>query len=356
MKGIQHMTSKSVFCPSCGEKIQLDTSKEFGFCMHCGTKIAINESVQNVKIDSSDNIENLLDMAVNELKSGNGAAAYEYANQALTLNPSNSRAWLIRMESNAAIATFGDLRTEDIKTCGRNAIEYSDNKLVSSVYVYDFYLRRADLLCSVAVENISKIKEVEDENSRMLRLGISDRYKVLSESDSESIKLYQNLMLQGLDLILNVPNEEFNGNQDYEDIVFRCAHNYAKYQAAYSKRIQVYGYQITQHTVDETERILGILKKLLPEEKAELLVVKYINKVLVVMDVDMLRFSAEKKLKEKRIEEYWSKNSEEKENLEKELTRLKDTLDRLPLFGKKEQKEEIKKRISEIKFELAKDR
>ncbi len=73
----------AVKCPQCGADIQLDDSREFGFCNYCGTKIIqdriIHEHKGSVKVDNSERINNLYQIARREKELFDiGAAAKHY--------------------------------------------------------------------------------------------------------------------------------------------------------------------------------------------------------------------------------------------------------------------------------------
>lgn len=80
-------------CPNCGANIELDESREFGFCQYCGTKIVqdkiIVEHRGNIKIDHSDEINNLLYRAQEMMNFRDYKNAEFYYNKVLELDPYN---------------------------------------------------------------------------------------------------------------------------------------------------------------------------------------------------------------------------------------------------------------------------
>lgn len=80
-------------CPQCGADIQLDDSREFGFCSFCGTKVMqekiVVEHKGTVKIDNSDYLENLYNLARRSLECEEYKSAEDYYKKIL-LEDSNS--------------------------------------------------------------------------------------------------------------------------------------------------------------------------------------------------------------------------------------------------------------------------
>lgn len=91
------MSLVALKCPHCGGDIQLDSDKEFGFCMHCGTKIMVQEAVnRNVRIDHSDRLNNLIDIAKKQISSGSAADLLDISNKILELDSKNWCGWFVK--------------------------------------------------------------------------------------------------------------------------------------------------------------------------------------------------------------------------------------------------------------------
>lgn len=80
-------------CPSCGADIQLDDSREFGFCNFCGTKVMqdkiVVEHQGSVKIDQSDEVKNLYELARRAKNDCNSENAQKYYDMLLLKDSSS---------------------------------------------------------------------------------------------------------------------------------------------------------------------------------------------------------------------------------------------------------------------------
>ena len=137
---------KALKCEMCGSN---DVVKQDGLyvCQNCGTKYTVEEArkmmiegmveVQGtVKIDKSNEIDNLLKLAQEAISSINGEEAYAYAKRVLEIEPNNAQAWFLRMKGVDLTAILEDLKVLEVINAGNNAIKYSNNELSKDVYVY----------------------------------------------------------------------------------------------------------------------------------------------------------------------------------------------------------------------------
>lgn len=80
-----------VKCPDCGADIELDDSREFGFCNYCGTKVmqdkVVVEHKGSVKVDHSDELNNLYQLARRAKNDNNSENAQKYYEQILVKDP-----------------------------------------------------------------------------------------------------------------------------------------------------------------------------------------------------------------------------------------------------------------------------
>lgn len=75
----------------------MDSDKEFGFCMHCGTKIMNQETVnRNVKVDYSDKLSNLIDIAKKQIGSAPASDLLDISNKILELDSKNQYGWFVK--------------------------------------------------------------------------------------------------------------------------------------------------------------------------------------------------------------------------------------------------------------------
>ena len=83
-------------CPQCGEDIELDDSREFGFCQYCGTKIM--QERQNihlsgsVSVDRGSEVNNLLTRARTLLSQNRRTDAIRIYERVLEIDPINEEA------------------------------------------------------------------------------------------------------------------------------------------------------------------------------------------------------------------------------------------------------------------------
>ncbi len=83
-------------CPSCGQPIEMDDSREFGFCNYCGTKIMIDKMIVehkgSVRIDISENIKNDIQNARRAKEKENWEDTVKYYSLVEQNDPSNIEA------------------------------------------------------------------------------------------------------------------------------------------------------------------------------------------------------------------------------------------------------------------------
>ena len=90
--------SYSINCKSCGAPCEVELGKKFD-CSFCGNQISINSDIFNDKIvfggNSSDSsrFKNLISLILNSQKSGDFDLSFKYINDALEIDPKNSKLW-----------------------------------------------------------------------------------------------------------------------------------------------------------------------------------------------------------------------------------------------------------------------
>ena len=125
---------KQLTCEMCGSTELLKQDGVF-VCQTCGTKYSVEEAKKmmvegsveifgTVQIDNSDELENVLDLAINADVSGNREEAEFYCNRALEIEPTNSLAWLIKGKSAGWQSTLGNIRFTEAINCFANAVNY----------------------------------------------------------------------------------------------------------------------------------------------------------------------------------------------------------------------------------------
>lgn len=132
------MALVSAKCPNCGGDIQLDDSKETGFCLHCGGKINVQQSINTVKIDKSNDVDKLMKLAENAESSGNNEEAEEYANAILEIDSTNYKAWFIKGKSAGWQSTLGNSRVSEMNSAFTEVLANIQNE---DIEVIDDYRR-----------------------------------------------------------------------------------------------------------------------------------------------------------------------------------------------------------------------
>ncbi len=81
-------------CPNCGASIQLDNERSEGFCSYCGSKIKVEEAQKlmiqgTVKVDTSDELANLYQIARRAKDADNSENAHKYYDMILVKDPNS---------------------------------------------------------------------------------------------------------------------------------------------------------------------------------------------------------------------------------------------------------------------------
>ena len=91
-------------CPSCGEQIPLDDSKEKGFCFYCGSPVVVRKAATRAETApvaprAAARDEALVKRGYMELENGNDKDASKAFDQALNINPENYLSWKGKFEA-----------------------------------------------------------------------------------------------------------------------------------------------------------------------------------------------------------------------------------------------------------------
>ena len=81
-------------CPNCGASIQLDDERKEGFCSYCGSKVEVEEAQKlmiqgTVKVDTSDELANLYQIARRARDTDNSENAHKYYDMILVKDPNS---------------------------------------------------------------------------------------------------------------------------------------------------------------------------------------------------------------------------------------------------------------------------
>lgn len=264
---------KALKCEMCGSN---DVVKQDGLyvCQNCGTKYTVEEArkmmiegtvdVQGtVKIDKSNETDNLLKLAQEAISSINGEEAYAYANRVLEIEPNNAQAWFLRMKGVGLTAILKDLKVLEVIKAGNNAIKYSNNELSKDVYVYFLTKCLNDLkFCMNQLADTDAIKRVYEANSQL------NAFKATENTlASDAIA---DLILQQVDNVVklreSVPNSLVSSDPEISKLVGEVAKQWVYYTNALNTRFNVYGAKLSDDYVAKYRNVLSVIKNGLPED------------------------------------------------------------------------------------------
>ena len=86
-------------CTSCGAGLKLDEKLERAYCQYCGNELIVEQAISKIKIDRSDEFDNLLILARDELKSKNYEEVNIICKKLREINPNNYVVWMIILSS-----------------------------------------------------------------------------------------------------------------------------------------------------------------------------------------------------------------------------------------------------------------
>lgn len=325
---------KRLTCEMCGST---DLVKQDGVfvCQTCGCKYSIEEARKmmiegtvevtgTVKVDNSVSIENYINLAESALKGENGQSALEYTNKALEIDPQNVKAWILQMRTFEKVAQLTNPRTSEVIAAGKNAVQYAKNEERETVerQVYSYYLDYAMTLLRVATNELNDNQRVRDVYKRLSNASIANAWTAADDcmkADSNNVNVYENVANEGVNLVLNIPNDALERCTELWNRVEACAEQYQKETDALNTRFKIYSNGLTDGA--KATRALIKDQMLIKVEKAKKAV--------------KAKQEAERKA---RIEKYWDEHPNEKKKLDdrrqaiqKGLDELRYSLERLPI-------------------------
>ena len=270
---------KALTCEMCGSTNLIKEGGVF-VCQSCGTKYSVEDAKKmmvegtvdvkgTVKLDKSQDVKNLVQLAKDALDSENGEEAYSYANRALETDPFNAEAWLVKMKAANLKATLGDMKVLDVINAGKKAIELSNKEYEKEVY--SFYLTKClnDLLFFMTqLEDTATMKELYEANCQLAPFSAAQKTlecdsvlgMVITQADSV------------VSLRTNVPNSFVSNDDEIAQLVGEVAKQWVYYTNAVNSRFNLYGgMTINDETVSKYRGILNDIKKGLPEEKQDVI-------------------------------------------------------------------------------------
>lgn len=74
-------------CTSCGAHLKLDENLDRAFCQYCGNELIVKQAIEKIKLDRTEEFDNLLFLAHEEFESKNYEAVRNYCKELLIINP-----------------------------------------------------------------------------------------------------------------------------------------------------------------------------------------------------------------------------------------------------------------------------
>ncbi len=253
-------------CTQCGAEIKVDSSKEAGICEHCGTPF-ITEKIINktyvtnnfhgatVNIINGD-ARNFLKLAETYLKSNSGEEAYNYASKALELEPNITDAWIIKMYAISLCGKISDLKTKEIISCGKNAINTTHN----ITEVFSAYLEIASKWLDVACHKIGDMTQLK----LMAANGGTD-LQMFASNDNEFREQIYRYADGALKLKLEVPVEIIEDNANIQKTIIALANQYVEFCRMDIKRCSLYGVHMVNSDISTRKDYLQKMQIGLPD-------------------------------------------------------------------------------------------
>ncbi|WP_313133596.1 hypothetical protein [Anaerocolumna sp.] len=252
---------KQLVCEMCANT---DILKQDGVfvCQSCGIKYSVEEAKKmmtegtvevtgTVKEDNSDDVNNYLDMANTALLGGNGNEAFNYANEALEINPKLYKAWTIKMKSIESVGIIGDPRITEVLSNGKNAIEFSptDKKDEVKKEVYGYYLSQALDLLQVATSEIEDVASIKRIFQSFAAANFWSKSINTLNADSSFVYLMEGLTNNALLLKIAVPVRAIEDNDDFQNLVSSICNQYQNYIDGLEERYEIYGAKLTNEAI-----------------------------------------------------------------------------------------------------------
>jgi hypothetical protein len=214
-----------------------------------------------VKIDKTDETQNLLKLAQSAIDSINGNEAYTYANRALEADPENAQAWLLKMKAVNLTATLNDMKVPDVINAGTQAINFNSDYANE---VYTFYLLKMlnDLtFCMNQLNDSADIKNLYDANVQVNLFTASE--------NTLAADTICNIILTQIDLEVQlremIPDSIVSEDPEITRLVGEVAKQWVYYTQAVNDRFNVYALKVNDETVIKYRSILNRIKQGLPE-------------------------------------------------------------------------------------------
>lgn len=266
-------------CEMCGSN-ELVKQDGLYVCQRCGTKYSVEEArklmiegtvdVQGtVKVDSSADLQNLLNLAKNAIAASNGEESLSYANKALELDSKNAEAWLLKMHAVSLTAILKDLKCSEVLAAGRKAMEF-DSSAEMKEQVELFFLNKCldDLkFCMTQLQNTDTVKRLYEANLQVNFMKATE--ETLAADTILDCTMNQEDSI--LALRYAVIDSDVSENEEYTRMVGEIAKQWVYYQNAINNRFKVMGTNMNDTAMARYTASLKRIKQGLPDEKKDII-------------------------------------------------------------------------------------
>lgn len=302
---------KCIKCEMCGSTDMVKSEGLF-VCQNCGCKYTVEEARKlmsedpvTVKIDGSEQVNNYITLSEAAFNSSDSAAALNYANKALELNPESSAAWFAKMLAATQECSINDPHGPEIYESGKRAIQFAsdDEKASVSFKVYLLQAKTALSMFQRATYGYNLTKELEDAFQTLSLINPFTSAQQTMEADSNFILLVEKYLGNAIAFIRFIPAEAFDDVTELVDTIKKCAQEYQRTTEALVARYKIYGASLLDEAKNNREK-----NRQMMQEKAEAI----------------LKVANEKKREQ--IRQYWENNPELKSQLEDERVSLSEVI------------------------------
>lgn len=242
-------------CTQCGANIEVDDTHEAGICKYCGTAFITEKAINNYNTYITNNnnfagatinvigadINNLLKLAEEAIKTKNEKEALDYINRALEVDPACTDAWFLKVKAVAISASAAESKLLEMTTYGGNAIKYAtpEKKHEIESKVYDFYLDHAISLMVVALVQISDTAKV---SSLFKSAGVSlAAISAVQQGDAKARQLFEQTANNAINLKHAISPDYVKNSDSLQKKVKKLAELYIDFCKKDQERTKIYG-------------------------------------------------------------------------------------------------------------------
>lgn len=319
-------------CQSCGCKYSVDEAKKM---MIEGT---VDISGSTVKIDRSNEIDNLLKNADTTYSDGNYKEAFDLFSKILNIEPDNPHAIIYRALSSAWESTVKDCRIGEINKASERAYKLKHEQCGDTKEYFDFCTETGTKI-AVIISSVAQMY-VKYFNKANPRASLSITVNIATAGIAAEVKKTLETGTKNCCIVSgNVVTYMLSGVEDFSeatDAFCVLIKNMAKNCAIYRKNANM--------TPDASDKIVLALAESAEEEQKEAVKAK---------EEKIKREQEEKR--QKAIAAYWAEHPEEKTRLENEKSRLSEKIsslnEKIESVKQDSRKQDLEKQIKSLQSE-----